>query len=256
MRRCCSTKAAMAGANRIKKVVKAKALPSTERLEAVLFDVDGTLTDSDPLHLKTFQVMLMELGYNQGKMIDEEFFRTWIAGRHNEDIAKDLFPEWDEVRQREVFEEKEARFRKLAADCLAPIPGLTEFMQWIDARGLKKAAVTNAPRANAEIMLQGLGLEQYFHHLVIGAECERAKPHPDPYLMAMERCGVAPDAVIVIEDSPAGMAASIAAGIATVGIQTGQTRERLEQAGASLVIQDYYELMKHLNIADPPVLRS
>lgn len=230
---------------------RSMALPSPGRLEAVLFDVDGTLTDSDPLHLKTFQCMLMELGYNQGKEIDEEFFQTWIAGRHNVDIAKDLFPEWDPERQRLVFEEKEARFRTLAAKGLQPIPGLVEFMQWIDVRGLKKAAVTNAPRANAEVMLQGLGLEHSFHHLIIGAECERAKPHPDPYLLAMERCGVKPDAVIVIEDSPAGMAASIAAGIATVGIQTGQPRARLEQAGASLVIQDYHELMEHLRIAIP-----
>lgn len=226
-------------------------LPSTDRLQAILFDIDGTLTDSDPLHLRTFQEMLVELGYNDGKVIDEAFFQKMIAGRHNDDIANDLFPDLDKDRQREIFEEKEARFRKLAEKALLPINGLNEFLQWIDHRGLKKAAVTNAPRANAEIMLRGLGLEDYFQHVIIGAECTRAKPYPDPYLTAMDRCGVSAESVIVIEDSPAGISASVAAGITTVGIQTGQLRTTLEEAGVAVVIKDYYDLMNHLDIMVP-----
>jgi HAD superfamily hydrolase (TIGR01509 family) len=115
---------------------------------------------------------------------------------------------------------------------------------WIDARGLKKAAVTNAPRANTMLMLEALGLSSYFEAVVLGEECARAKPHPDPYLKGLEVLGLTADETIVIEDSPAGLAAAVAAGIPAVGILTGQSQEALVAAGACHIISDYHELLE------------
>ncbi|GFR52744.1 hypothetical protein Agub_g15355, partial [Astrephomene gubernaculifera] len=150
-------------------------------VRGVLFDVDGTLVESDPLHFKAFQEILVELGFQGGRPIDLPFFRAHISGRHNPEIAADLFPEWEEGRRVAFYEDKEERFRRLAAGELEPLEGLREFMRWLRARGVATAAVTNAPRANAEMMIRAIGLEGGFQHLVLGEECVRAKPHPDPY---------------------------------------------------------------------------
>jgi HAD superfamily hydrolase (TIGR01509 family) len=91
-----------------------------------------------------------------------------------------------------------------AASKLQRMPGLTAFLQWLDSRQLRRAAVTNAPRDNTLMMLWALGLGDYFEAVVLGEECERAKPHPDPYLKGLQLLGLQPHEVIVIEDSPAG----------------------------------------------------
>jgi HAD superfamily hydrolase (TIGR01509 family) len=85
------------------------------------------------------------------------------------------------------------------------MPGLTEFLQWLDSRQLRRAAVTNAPRDNTRMMLSALGLDSAFEAVVLGEECERAKPHPDPYLKGLQLLGLQPHEAIVIEDSPAGV---------------------------------------------------
>eukprot|EP00218_Dolichomastix_sp_CCMP3274_P008852 CAMPEP_0170132970 /NCGR_PEP_ID=MMETSP0033_2-20121228/985_1 /TAXON_ID=195969 /ORGANISM="Dolichomastix tenuilepis, Strain CCMP3274" /LENGTH=241 /DNA_ID=CAMNT_0010368421 /DNA_START=96 /DNA_END=821 /DNA_ORIENTATION=+ len=225
-------------------------LPPAHTLEAVLFDIDGTLADSDPLHLRVFQEYLPELGCTE--TIDHAFFQKNISGRHNDDIFGRIFPDMPKERYAAVAEEKEARFRKLAGESTIATKGLSELLEWIDKRGLKKAAVTNAPRANAELMLKGMGLESYFDMLVIGSECTHAKPHPLPYLLALRHLGVSAEKAICFEDSPSGMRAAVSAGLATFGILSGQPREALEQEGAVECIKDFAapELTRYLETSD------
>ena len=125
--------------------------PSPQDLKGVLFDVDGTLCDSDPLHFATFQEFLAERSFNGGAKIDEAFFREKIAGRHNPDIFADLFPQLSAAEQAALGEEKEALWRRMARGKLEPVAGLEDFLGWVDRQGLRKAAVTNAPRLNAEV---------------------------------------------------------------------------------------------------------
>jgi len=87
----------------------------------------------------------------------------------------------------------------LAPGQLKAVDGLHDLCRWIEGRNLKRAAVTNAPRANAELMLSLLGLTDFFPVLVIGSECERAKPFPDPYLKALELIGASPDHTFIFE---------------------------------------------------------
>lgn len=88
---------------------------------------------------------------------------------------------------------------RLASQQLEPVPGLHRLTNWVQERGLHRAAVTNAPRPNAEQMIAALGLTDFFEFLVIGSECERAKPFPDPYLKALEHFGVSPQNAFAIE---------------------------------------------------------
>nr|XP_018676841.1 PREDICTED: haloacid dehalogenase-like hydrolase domain-containing protein Sgpp [Musa acuminata subsp. malaccensis] len=168
-------------------------------LKAVLFDVDGTLCDSDPLHYYAFREMLQEVGssYN-GVPIDEEFFLRNIAGRHSEDTAKILFPDWDHEKAMKFVDDKEAMFRRLVSKQLKAI-GLHKLCKWVKDRGLKHAAVTNAPRPNAELMISMLGLTDFFDAAVIGSKCQRAKPFPDPYLKALEKLNVSVEHTFIFE---------------------------------------------------------
>ncbi|KAJ8490415.1 hypothetical protein OPV22_012136 [Ensete ventricosum] len=208
-------------------------------LEAVLFDVDGTLCDSDPLHYYAFQEMLQEIGYNNGVPIDEEFFIRNIAGRHSEDTANILFPDWDHEKAMKFVDDKEAMFRRLVTKQLKPIEGLHKLCKWVKDRGLKCAAVTNAPRPNAELMISMLGLTDFFDAAVIGSECERAKPFPDPYLKALKELNVSVEHTFIFEDSASGIKAGVAAGMSVVGLTTRNPEKSLMEAGATFLIKDY-----------------
>jgi beta-phosphoglucomutase-like phosphatase (HAD superfamily) len=101
-------------------------------------------------------------------------------------------------------------------------------------------------------MLRALGLETYFEHVVIGTECARAKPCPDPYLEGMRLVG-AGDAsrCVAFEDSPAGATAAVAAGIPTVGLLTSQPTSALEGVGVSMCVKNFADvgLMRALESA-------
>ena len=88
-------------------------------------------------------------------------------------------------------------------------------------------------------MLSALGLEAFFETLVIGAECSRAKPHPEPYLEGLRRLGVAAAEAVAFEDSPSGMASAVSAGLPTFGVLTSQSAEALRAAGAVDCIRDF-----------------
>jgi HAD superfamily hydrolase (TIGR01509 family) len=141
-----------------------------------------------------------------------------------------------------MWEEKEAKFRALAETKLTRLPGLTELLLWAKTNEVRVAAVTNAPRPNAELMLRALGLSDppAFEHVVIGTECARAKPFPDPYLEGMRLLGAKdPSRCVAFEDSPTGMAAAVASGLPAVGVTTSQSPDSLFNAGASLCVADF-----------------
>ncbi|PON51844.1 HAD hydrolase, subfamily IA [Trema orientale] len=207
-------------------------------LEAVLFDVDGTLCDSDPFHFIAFREMLPEIGFNGGVPITEEFYIENIAGKHNDDVARLLFPN-DFERGLKFTDDKEAMFRRLAAEQLKPVDGLDKVKKWVEDRGLKRAAVTNAPRPNAELMISRLGLQDFFDVVIIGNECDHAKPHPDPYLKALEVLKASKNHTFIFEDSVSGITAGVAAGMPVVGITTRNPEHLLMEARPTLLIKDY-----------------
>ncbi|KAL5099080.1 hypothetical protein RYX36_003407 [Vicia faba] len=207
-------------------------------LEAVLFDIDGTLCDSDPLHYLAFREMLQQIGFNGGNPITEEFFIDTVAGKHNNDIALALFP-GELERGLKFLDDKEAMFRRLAAEQLKALNGLDKVRKWIQDRGLKRAAVTNAPRLNAELALSKLGLSDFFQAVIIGDECEHPKPHPEPYLKGLEALKASKDHTFVFEDSVSGIKAGVAAGMPVIGLSTRNPEHLLMGAKPTFLIKDY-----------------
>ncbi|KAM0882825.1 hypothetical protein ACQ4PT_032041 [Festuca glaucescens] len=212
-------------------------------LEALLFDIDGTMCVSDPFHHRAFSELLQSLNYNGGVPITPEFGMKHMAGRSNEQIGRFLFPDWTQAQLDAFFAEKEALFGRYASEGLREVAGLGALCRWARERGLKRAAVTNAPRANAELMIAILGLSEFFQLIVTGEDCGegRSKPAPDPYLRALALLGASPDRSVVFEDSVIGIQAGVAAGMPVVAI-AGESREaRVVAAGAALVVRDYLD---------------
>lgn len=200
-------------------------------LQAVLFDLDGTLANTDPIHLKVWREILEPHGYT----VDEAFFKTKISGRLNEHLIKELLPQLSAAEGEQLAVDKEAQFRTLAANELQRMPGFNQLYDWLQSHGLKTAVVTNAPRANAEFVLKTLQLESAFDFVLIAGELPRSKPDPLPYQTALDRFEIAADQAIVFEDSKTGIQSAVAAQIPTVGIASTHAPEVLYSYGASFV---------------------
>ena len=201
---------------------------------ALLFDLDGTLAETDSLHLPTWVDVLRPYGIE----IDEEFYRERISGRSNSKVVEDLLPDLSAKEGRDLADAKEASFRE-RADELEPLPGLLNFMREVKDRGLSLALVTNAPEENAQTMLLALELREFFDEVVLSDEVGPVKPDPAPYRAALDKLGVAPEEALAFEDSTSGIASSVGVGIPTVGIASTQAPETLEDAGAFIVAADF-----------------
>jgi HAD superfamily hydrolase (TIGR01509 family) len=201
---------------------------------ALLFDLDGTLAETDSLHLPTWVDVLRPYGVE----VDKEIYRESISGRSTLEIVEELLPELSTEEGRRLAVAKEASFRERAPE-LEPLPGLLDFMREAKSRGRSLALVTNAPQENVEAILLALELGESFDEVVLSDEVGSVKPDPAPYRVALDRLGVRPEAALAFEDSTSGIASSVAAGIPTVGIASTQDPEKLLQAGAFMAARDF-----------------
>ena len=201
---------------------------------ALLFDLDGTLAETDSLHLPTWVDVLRPYGIE----VDEEFYKARISGRSNSKIVEDLLPDLSAEAGRDLAEAKEASFRERAGE-LEPLPGLLDFMEEAKDRGFSLALVTNAPEENVEAILLALDLGVFFDEVVLSDEVGPVKPDPAPYKAALETLGVGPEEALAFEDSTSGIASAVGTGIPTVGIASTQAAETLEEAGAFVVAEDF-----------------
>ncbi|MBU9589631.1 HAD family hydrolase [Burkholderia multivorans] len=201
----------------------------------LLFDLDGTLVDTDALHLNAYNALLSR--WNRSISVD--YYKAHIMGFPDNLIYGGLFPEMAEEKYAELAVEKERLFRAQLTATLTPTAGTEDILAYGERVGARTAVVTNAPRENATMMLNALGLAKRFETLVIGGELEHGKPHPMPYLTALEFLGATAGSAIAFEDSISGVRSASSAGIFTFGMSTALDEARLREAGAQEVIGDF-----------------
>lgn len=202
---------------------------------ALLFDIDGTMVDSDPLHLIAFNEVFGPYGHT----FDRARFATDVHGFTNEAIAARFFPDETPERGLAILDAKEAAFRRLADKGIEPVHGLHALLDWAEAEGIPAIAVTNAPRANADQVLAATGLRPRLRGLVVAGDLAHGKPHPLPYLEGLRLLEAEPAHSVAFEDSRAGIISATTAGIATIGMATGLSTEDLVEAGAIMGVADY-----------------
>jgi HAD superfamily hydrolase (TIGR01509 family) len=203
-------------------------------LRALLFDLDGTLSDTDPLHLRAWQECLAD----RGIPVDATFYHTHITGRTTPAVVKHLFPDFDDDEVARFSAYKESTFRKIAGEMKA-LAGLGEVLALAHQRQWKCALVTNGSRENAMFMLQTIGLEAKFDVMVFGEELHAGKPDPLPYRLALRDLQVEPSSALAFEDSITGLRSATGAGLRTIGVATSQSADALLGAGATIVIRDF-----------------
>lgn len=203
--------------------------------KALLFDIDGTLADTDALHLQAFNLVLGPRGH----VFDHGRFTRELQGFSNASIGERFLANEPPHRQMAVMEEKEAAFRNLVAGEIRPTTGLMALLARADQASIPMVAVTNAPRLNAEMLLAGLGIMHRFKAIVLGDELPHGKPHPMPYLDGLRAVNATADRSVAFEDSRSGVKSASAAGIATVGIRTSLSHADMIEAGAVLTAKSF-----------------
>ena len=215
---------------------------------SLLFDLDGTLVNTDLLHFNAFKTVFAANGVS----ITYDDYTTSIMGATNSSIMRAFFPALSPTQQSEISARKEQTFRASVKD-LTPTQGTLQLLDWAMAHNCGTAVVTNAPRQNAELMLKGIGLLDRIPTLIIADELARGKPDPLPYLTGLERLNGTASRALAFEDSLSGIRAAVAAGIQTFGIRTALPDETLLKAGASHVISDFtdpqlWQILNTLNL--------
>ncbi len=206
----------------------------------MIFDLDGVIVHSTPLHTKAWEIYLEQFG------VPPERVRRRMHGLRNDDIVKDFFG--DGLSAEEVFDhgaKKEALYRELMRAKLDEhiIPGVADFLDHY--RDIPKAVASNAEPANIEFVLEGSGLRRHFLHVVDGHDVQNPKPAPDIYLKAAALLGFTPDQCLVFEDSIPGVTAGVAAGMRVAGLTTTLA----ELPGASILAPDFRDPRLHAWVA-------
>lgn len=181
--------------------------------DAVLFDFDGTLVDSEPIHFECWGLVLEPLGV---KLTWDEYSRNCIGVSDRamvRQLAAELRLDFEELYAQYPRKKELLRDRMLAAPPMDEV--VREFLLVYDR--LPMGLVTSSHRIEVEPVLEAVGVRQRFGGAVFGDEVKNLKPHPEPYLLAAERLGVSRP--LVFEDSEAGMASARAAGFEAVQVK-------------------------------------
>jgi HAD superfamily hydrolase (TIGR01509 family) len=201
-------------------------------MRGILFDLDGTLVDSER---ESAEAMARALA--RGHAIEiERYDRDFIVGRSWVAIYDNLrarYPQLSWSRDELIARTAVARGEVFAELGVTVLPGARHALGW--TRGMPRAIVTGSSRAEATQVLPLIGPEAAFDVIVASEDVAQSKPSPDGYRHAMARLGMAPGACVVVEDSVAGIAAGRAAGCIVLAVRAGNF-SGWDQSGAHRVI--------------------
>ncbi|MFN0136875.1 MAG: beta-phosphoglucomutase [Phycisphaerae bacterium] len=184
---------------------------------AVIFDLDGVLTDTADLHYRSWQFVADELGVPFDRQRNEA-----LRGLSREEsLAKILGPrlgEFTAERQRDITRRKNDEYLRLVA-AMSPadlFPGASELLAAIAAAGVPTAVASSS--RNAEVVLERLRMREAFRVVIDGNLASRSKPDPQVFLEAAKCLGVAAAECVVVEDAESGVQAGLAAGMRVIGL--------------------------------------
>ncbi len=200
----------------------------------MLWDLDGVLVDSTQYHFEAFRRLMAEVGRD---LRESEFRR--LFGLRNEAILRALLGELSPEDVAALAARKEEIFRQLISGRVRALPGAAELVERLATAQVRQAIVSSTPLANIRLILHSLGLEGRFATIVGEEDVRKGKPDPEGLLTAAARLDVRPEACLVLEDAPEGLAAARSAGMRTIGVAT--TRAPQELSEADLVVRTLKE---------------
>ncbi len=201
---------------------------------AVLWDMDGTLVDSEDYHWRAWRDAMAHEGT---PITYDQFIRTF--GQRNDSIL----PQWlgagaSPERIQRIGDAKEELYRKLVREGgLEPLPGALEWVERLGQRGWPQAMASSAPRANIDVVLEVIGLAGSFQAVVSAEDVTAGKPDPQVFLTAAARLGTPPARCIVVEDAVPGVEAARRAGMRCIGVS-----RKGSLVGADVVVRSLADL--------------
>ena len=184
-------------------------------VRAVLWDMDGTLIDSEEFHWISWRDTMDKEGI---PITHEQFLATF--GQRNDSILQQwLGPAASAERIERIGSAKELRYRELVRrHGMKPLPGVASWLRRLHETGWFQAIGSAAPRENIEVVLEALSATEYFQAIVSAEDVHHGKPDPEVYLVAASRLGASPESSIVVEDAVAGVEAARNAGMRSIGV--------------------------------------
>ena len=183
-------------------------------MQAAIFDFDGTLVDSMPLHFEAYRRTFAE----HGLTLPSERFEQSVGGTASETIPLLLGDQRPPVSIPELHARKKAILAAMLADEEIPVLEFAKLLPLLHGR-VPVALASSGSRPGIDQMLGRLGWSHYFAVVVTGEDVEHGKPAPDLFLLAADRLGVAPSGCLVFEDTDAGLAAAAAAGMTAIDVR-------------------------------------
>ena len=208
-------------------------------IEAVIFDMDGLMVDSEPVQSKAFELVLRQHGkepiFNADGMIQTVGItakESWMRLKKVLGIEVDLDT---------LVRQKEEAYQELIRTELKPQKGLVPLVEILKAEGLKRAIASNAPLNTIRLVLERLKLNQDFGVIVSGTTVPRGKPHPDIFLKATEQLRVKPESCLVLEDAESGVEAGKRANMKVIAVPNQYTKSH-DFSKADLVVNSLEDI--------------
>ena len=180
---------------------------------AVIFDMDGLMLDSERAYTAAMADAAKDLGHD----LPQALWLTMIG--RGEQVCRQLLAEQiGDSQAQALLDLADERYESLAASGIQHRPGIVPMLKYLTAHDIPLAVATSTRNPLATTKLQAAGLLDWFDAICTSSDVAQAKPAPDVYLLAAQRLGVAPEQCLVLEDSPTGVRAALAAGMTPIQV--------------------------------------
>jgi HAD superfamily hydrolase (TIGR01509 family) len=221
-----------------------------EHHTSFLFDLDGTLVKTDPIYHKVWEEILLPFNIP----MTEYIFNQYIQGNNDAYAMKQLHIDPSSYNITVISKLKDALFRKYLDDIIV-MEGVADYIRQIKEEGHSICIVTNCNRDTCMAILDHIGISNYIDHVIIGNECERPKPYPDPYITAIKLLHTISEQCIIFEDSKSGLLS--AKGVSPrciVGVDNGTNSHILDELNIKTRITSYVnmstQIIEHTDSTD------
>ncbi len=205
-------------------------------MDAIVFDFDGVIVDSEPLHYEGFARALQSVDIP----LKRDDYYTSYLGYDDHDcfhkVAQDLGRDLDEQRIRQLIDQKSRWMQKTLQETIEPLPGAVALIRKLSDQGVPLAICSGALREEIQIAARRVGVLDCFRLIVSARDVEAGKPDPEGYAKALSLLSqdvgkpLAPERSLAIEDSPAGIASARSAGLSVLAVTTSYPARELSEA--------------------------
>lgn len=214
--------------------------------KAIIFDMDGTLIDNYPFHLKAWGLICEKYGAPRSK---DEIIRD-LHGT-NFEVCQNFFARDITFEESErIGQEKEKLYREIYKPHITPVEGLLEFLEVLKQRNIPMAVGTMGNKANADFTLDTLNIRHYFNAVHTAEEVSKGKPDPEIFITCLKSLNtrdLQDEELWIFEDTSSGIKAAKNAGGSPFGILTSKSEEELISSGAIHCAKNYHEVLKLLS---------